>query len=198
MKVNAKTTRYMMVINAIYFIATIVALLFALNQSRPPFYFTLFRELLFDTQLIYLVYVLKHLYEKKSYINTLIAFIIFNFTITFLSGVTATNTNGDWLLFLLSVFIMLMSIILIIQFFKLRNTELRLPYGLFGLAYLTYMLFYVTAGALIILAGQTVVQIIMFCLLFTPASLCYALIGITRYLKTQDELNRSISEFRIQ
>lgn len=198
MKVNAKTTRYMMVINAIYFIVTIVALLFALNQSRPPFYFTLFRELLFDTQLLYMVYVLKHLYEKKSYINTLIAFIIFNFTITFLSGVTATNTNGDWLLFLLSVFIMLMSIVLIIQFFKLRNTELRLPYGLFGLAYLTYMVFYITAGALIILAGQTVVQTIMFCLLFTPASLCYALIGITRHLKTQDELNRSISEFRIQ
>jgi len=196
MKVSVKTTRYIIAINAIYFIAIIGALVFAQNQQRPPFYFTLIRELLFDTQLIYLVYVLKHFHEKKAYIATLIVFIVFNFIITLLSDIATPNTNGAMLLFSLSIFMMIMSIFLIIQFFGLRNDELRLPFGLFPLAYLTYLLFYITAGVMMALIGRIFIQIGMFSLLFIPASLCYSLIGITKYLKAQDELNRSISEFR--
>ncbi|SEO84747.1 hypothetical protein [Mucilaginibacter sp. OK283] len=198
MKVSVKITKYIIAINAIYFITVIGALLFELNQQLPPFYFTMIRELLFDAQLIYLVYVLKQFHEKKAYINTFIVFIVFNFILTFLSDVTPPHTNGAMLLFFLSILKMIMNIALIIAFFKLRNDELRLPFALFGLAYLSYFLFYITSGILIVLVAQIFMQISGFSLLFVPASLCYALIGITKYLKNQDELNRSISEFRTQ
>lgn len=196
MKISVKTTRYLIAVNAVYFLTIVIALIFALNNTQPPLYFTFLRELLFNAQLIYMIYVLRHLREKKATVITLVIFIILDIMLTFCSDIAESYTNMAMVLFAISCLMMTLSIVLMILFLKLRSDALRLPYSLFALAYLIYLILYMLAGALVILFGTVVIQISMFTILIIPGSLLFVLIQISGYLKTQDRLDQSISQFR--
>lgn len=185
----------MMAITTIYAIIMIVLTLFAIQGRQQGIYMALIRETLFVVPLVYMLQVLKRFDEKRSIIIAFTVFIYLDIIVSVLAASAEQSTiiqlafNAAVLLFTTAV------IVLLVQFFKIRNQEFLVPFCFFGFAYIFYFFIILLSAALSYrFKYSAFTKVGIFSVLLIPAAQLYVLSRIHKYLNTQEILNRSIAQ----
>jgi hypothetical protein len=198
MKISIKNTRLMLGISSIYAIVMIALIVYTLQGYRQGIYMTLVRETLFVVPLVYMLQVLKLSEEKRSIIIAFTVFIYLDIIAAVLTPAVTGRTNVQMTLGAAILLLTIAIIVLIVQFFKIRNEELSVPYSIFGFAYIFYVFF----SMICILLSNTFrypifVRIGVSSILLIPLAQLYVLSRIYKHLKKQEDLNLSINQLGI-
>ncbi|SEO84771.1 hypothetical protein [Mucilaginibacter sp. OK283] len=189
MMVTVKNTYYMMAVNLLYTISVISSIALRFNNIRVGKIHLVSNEIVYIIPLTYLVLVLKYLKEDTSIITTCKIFIgvdVFISLYFVVVKITAKNISLYYLLFLLSIIVV---IIFIIQSARIQNKWLAYPMFTYGLAFLFITLLQLVTS---IIYSSMMFKYVSLTEVFIPGITFYILFKVAKYLAIDKGLNEQM------
>ena len=153
MKINSKTTSYVIIVTLIYTVILSIAMKSNFGLQPESKLLSVLDEIFYIIPIIYMIMVLSHLNEKKHIIITYMLYVISDVGVAIYFLLMRHSSNSAGVFVLISIMLVMLTMVLIIQSFQIQTKELTYSYCLYGFAML-FVFFFRLLGFVLIKSGS--------------------------------------------
>jgi len=186
MKINTKTTLLAIVVTLVYSVCLVVAIFCALNKIQLNRLFFILSEVAYITPIIYITMILNHLKESKSIRVAYWAYIVCDIGMIVFYIMTKPSGHSIGTYLFSRILALSITLILIIQSFRIKNPILVYPFSLYWIGLL--MILFIKLIGWVTMIQKWTVKIFQFSLIaeiLLPVSMLYILFQTLKYLASE-------------